>query len=341
MSTPSRSTYYPDVAWLARHREPILEPELPIVDPHHHLWERKTHRYLLPELLADTGSGHNVVATVFVECVAMYRPDAPPEMRSLGETEFVNGTAAMSASGIYGPTRACAGIVGFADLTRGEWARPVLEAHVRVGGGRFRGIRHAAGWDASPDVGKSHTNPPQGLYRDATFRQGFAQLAPLNLSFDAWLYHPQLGDLASLARAFPSTAIVVDHVGGPIGVGPYKGKTDETYALWLAGITELAACSNVTMKLGGLGMRMGVFDFHSRAAPPSSEQLAQAWQPWIDPCIEAFGPRRCMFESNFPVDGVTTSYAVLWNAFKRLAGSASATDKDALFSETAKRVYRL
>jgi L-fuconolactonase len=335
-----RSHYYPDAEWLAQQREDILEPALPIVDPHHHLWERRNHRYLLRDLLADTGSGHNVVSTVFVECVAMYRPEAPVEFRPIGETEFVNGVAAMSASGFYGSTRTCAGIVGFADLSRGEWVKPVLEAHMRASG-RFRGIRHAAGWDASDAVGKSHTNPPPGLYRDATFRQGFAQLAPLNLSFDAWLYHTQLSDLTSLARGFPSTAIVLDHIGGPLGIGPYQGKAEETYARWLAGITELASCPNVTVKLGGLGMRLGMFDFHSREKPPTSAELATAWKPWVEPCIEAFGPRRCMFESNFPVDGVTTSYAVLWNAFKHLAQGASPADKAALFAETAKRVYRL
>ncbi|QQS14919.1 MAG: amidohydrolase family protein [Rhodospirillales bacterium] len=331
----------PDDAWVARRVETALEPELPIVDPHHHLWERSNHRYLLPDLLADTGGGHDIRATVFVEAMAMYRADGPPERRSLGETEFINGVAAMAASGVYGATRACAGIVGFADLSLGDRVAEILEAHVRVGGDRFRGIRHAAGWDASDDIRNSHTNPPKGLLGDATFRAGFARLAPLNLSFDAWLYHPQIPELTALARAFPETSIILDHLGGPLGIGPYAGKGEETFKTWKTSIMELAKCPNVTVKLGGLGMRIGVFDFQKRAEPASSEELAAGWKPWMDACIEAFGADRCMFESNFPVDKITCNYTVQWNAFKRLAAGASTAEKTALFSGTASRVYRL
>jgi predicted TIM-barrel fold metal-dependent hydrolase len=335
------NVFLPDAEWLAKWREDALEPDLPIVDPHHHLWERSDHRYLLSDLLDDTGSGHNVTATVFVECMAMYRATGPRETAPVGETEFVNGVAAMSASGAYGPAKLCAGIVGFADLTLGERVTPVLEAHVRAGGGRFRGIRHAAGWDASEQIRKSHTNPTQRLLRDATFRAGFARLAPLGLSFDAWLYHPQLDDLVDLARAFPGTTIILDHVGGPLGYGPYAGKTDETFTHWATSMRALAGCANVVVKLGGLGMRLGVFDFYKRPSPAPSQELAAAWKPWIDTCIEAFGAERCMFESNFPVDKITCSYAVLWNAFKHLAAGASAGEKTALFSGTARRAYRL
>ncbi|MBI5259876.1 MAG: amidohydrolase family protein [Burkholderiales bacterium] len=332
----------PDADWLAKQAaEEILDPLLPIVDPHHHLWDRRRHRYLLPELLADTGSGHNVVATVFVDCVAFYRADGPAEQRSLGETEFANGVAAMAASGLYGATRACAGIVSFADLTRGAAVRALLEAHLRAGNGRFKGIRHAGAWDASELIHNGHTNPPQGLYGSAAFREGFAQLAPLGLSFEAWQYHPQLPEVLALAQAFPQTQIVLNHVGGVLGVGPYAGRTDEVFAGWKRDMLALAQCPNVNVKLGGLGMPIGVFDFHLRTAPPSSQQIAEAWRPWIDTCIEAFGAERCMFESNFPVDKVSTGYAVLWNAFKRLAAGASAGERTALFSGTASRVYRL
>ena len=331
----------PDDTWLGRIAEPAIDPELPIVDPHHHLWDRPGYPYLLPDLLADTGSGHNIRATVFVECMSMYRAKADAAMRPVGETEFVNGIAAMSASGGYGAARLCAGIVGFADLTLGDAVATVLDAHIQSGGGRFRGIRHAAGWDASDQVWNSHTRPPEGLYRSEVFRAGFAHLAPRDLAFDAWLYHPQLADVADLARAFPATTIVLDHVGGPIGIGPYAGRSDETFARWKAGIAAIAACSNVVVKLGGLGMKIGVFDFHQRPDPVGSEVLAAAWRPWIETCIEAFGPDRCMFESNFPVDKVTCSYAVLWNAFKRLAAGASPSEKAALFAGTASRVYRL
>ncbi len=332
----------PPADWLASQaREEILEPLLPIVDPHHHLWDRAGHRYLLDELLADTGSGHKVVATVFVDCVAFYRKAGPAELQPLGETEFANGVAAMAASGVYGDTQACAAIVSHADLTLGAAAREVLEAQIRAGNGRFRGIRHAGGWDASPEIRNSHTHPPEGLYGQAAFREGFAQLAPLGLSFEAWQYHPQLPDVIALARAFPQTSIILNHVGGPLGVGPYAGQTESVFARWKRDMVELARCPNVTVKLGGLGMRIGMFDLHLRDQPPSSQQIAQAWQPWMETCIEAFGADRCMFESNFPVDKITSGYAVLWNAFKRIAAGASADAKTALFSATASRVYRL
>ena len=339
---PLGSVVPPVEDWLARQTaEAILEPELPIVDPHHHLWDRAKHRYLLDELLADTGSGHRVTATVFVDCMAFYREGGPDPMRPVGETEFANGVAAMAASGIYGDTRACAAIVSHADLTRGAAAREVLEAQMRAGNGRFRGIRHAGGWDASDDIANSHTNPPRGLYADARFREGFAQLAPLGLSFEAWQYHPQLPEVIDLARAFPQTSIILNHVGGPLGIGPYAGRADQIFADWKRGMLELAGCPNVTVKLGGLGMRIGVFDFHKRDTPPSSQQIADGWKPWIDTCIQAYGANRCMFESNFPVDKITSGYAVLWNAFKRMAAGASAAEKADLFSGTASRVYRI
>lgn len=330
-----------DDVWVARTQEDVLEPGLPICDPHHHLWDFPRHRYLLPDLLADTGSGHDIRSTVFIECTAFYRADGPEEMRPVGETEFVDGAAAMAASGRYGATRACAGIVGLADLSLGERVDTVLAAHVAAGNGRFRGIRHAAGWDASDAVHNSHTRPPPGLYRDPTFREGFARLKVHGLSFEAWLYHPQLGDVADLARAFPEHAIVLDHVGGPLGVGPYAGRRDEVFASWRESIREIAACPSVHVKLGGLGMKICGFEFHKQAEPPNSEALAEAWRPYVETCIEAFGASRCMFESNFPVDKASCSYPVLWNAFKRLAAGASADEKAALFHDTAVRFYRL
>ena len=333
--------YGVDEAWLAQTREEPLEPELPIVDPHHHLWEFPTSRYLLPELLADTGSGHRIESTVFVECTAFYRADTPPELAVIGETEFVNGAAAMAASGRYGATRACAGIVGYADLTRGAAVEVVLAAHVAAGNGRFRGIRHAAGWDASDAIHNSHTHPPRGLFGTKEFREGFARLARFGLSFDAWLYQPQLDDLIDLARAFPDQPIVLDHVGGALGIGPYAGRRDEIFREWQGQIRALAQCPNVHVKLGGMGMKICGFDFHKRPAPPSSEELAGLWRPYVETCIAAFGVERCMFESNFPVDKVSSSYAVLWNAFKRLAKGASAAEKSALFRNTARRFYRL
>lgn len=334
--------YPPDEAWLARApAEPILDPDLPIIDAHHHLWERAGHRYLLHEFLDDVRRGHRVVATVFVECDAMYRRRGPEAMRPVGETEFVAGQAAMSDSGLHGETRVAAGIVGFADLTLGDRVEPVLEAHLRAGGGRFRGVRHSAAWDASDVIGNSRTATGPHLLRQADFRAGVARLTALGLSLDAWAFHPQLADVVDLARAAPDPTIIAGHVGGPLGYGPYAGKRDEVFAAWRAGIAELAACDNVVMKLGGMMMRLAALDYRTRAAPPSSAELAACWRPYLEICIERFGADRCMFESNFPVEKMGIGWLALWNAFKLIAADASPTEKLALFSGTARRVYRL
>ena len=341
--------------------ETILEPELPIVDPHHHLWDRRyapepppeiashpflkaiapARRYLLDELLADTGSGHNIVATVFVECGAFYKADGPVDLRPVGETEFVDGVAAMSASGVYGPIRACAGIVSRADLLLGDAVAPVLEAHIRAGGGRFRGIRNSASFDEDKAVLGPLNRVEAGLYRAEAFREGFKHLGRMGLSFDAWLLEPQLPDLIDLARAFEDTTIVLDHVGTPLGRGSYEGRREERFPTWRENIKELAKSPNVAVKLGGLAMTFCNFPSFLAEPRAPSAQLAQEWRPYIETCIEVFGAERCMFESNFPVDMGACNYATLWNAFKRLAAGASAAEKTALFSGTATKVYRL
>src|SRR5947207_3492935 len=334
--------YTPDEAWLATAaEESVLDPDLPIVDPHHHLWQRNDHRYFLDELLADLNTGHNVVATVFLEGRSMYRADGPIELRPVGETEFVAGIAAMSDSGAYGKTRVGAGIVGYADLTLGDRVEPVLEAHLRAGGGRFRGVRHSAAWDAAPVIGNSRHDMQPHLYRDPGFREGLARLTRLGLSFDAWLYHPQLADVVELARAFPNTNMIMGHVGGVLGYGAYGGESAEVMPAWRRSMAELAGCPNVVVKLGGMINRGAAYDFHNAAAPPSSEAMAEVWRPYVETCIELFGPSRCMFESHFPVDKMGIGYAALWNAFKRIASGASRDEKLALFSGTAARTYRL
>jgi predicted TIM-barrel fold metal-dependent hydrolase len=327
--------------WLDRRREEILDPALPIVDPHHHLWDRPGWRYLLPELLADLDSGHNVVATVFLQCRAMHRAGGPEEMKPVGETEFVNGIAAMSASGGYGKTRICEGIVGYADLRLGARVTPVLEAHLRAAGERFKGIRHITAWDAHEPLRNPAFEMPPKLMADGKFREGFARLAPMGLSFDAWLMHPQIDELTDLARVFPETKIVLNHVGGPIGMGPYAGRRDEIFKTWSSSIRALAACPNAFVKLGGLGMRLNGFGFEAKPEPPSSDELAAAWRPYVETAIAAFGPKRSMFESNFPVDKGSYSYAVFWNACKKLTKGVSAGERADLFSGTAARFYRL
>jgi predicted TIM-barrel fold metal-dependent hydrolase len=332
----------PDAEWLARHPpEPILELDLPIIDTHHHLWDRNGHRYFLHDFLADVATGHTVVATVFLECHSMYRAGGPEEMRPVGETEFVTGQAAMSASGMYGSTRVAAGIVGFADLTLGDRVEPVLEAHLRAGGGRFRGVRHAAAWDADPVIGNSEVAGGPHLYRRPDFRAGLARLTQLGLSLDAWVFHPQLADVVDLARAHPDATIVLGHVGGVLGYGAYAGKQPEVFAAWKPQMTELARCPNVSVKLGGMMMRLAAYDYRTQPKPPTSTELAALWRPYFETCIELFGPDRCLFESNFPVDKMGIGWAALWNTFKRIASGASAPEKQALFSGTARRVYRL
>jgi predicted TIM-barrel fold metal-dependent hydrolase len=327
--------------WLAQYTEEIIDPKRPIVDPHHHLWDRGGLRYMIEEMSTDIASGHNIVATVYVDCRSMYRAKGAEAFRPVGEVEFANGVAAMSASGGYGPAQICAGIVSHANLLLGDSAKAVLEAEIVAGQGRFRGIRHSSAWDAEAAVASMYATRPKGLLLDATFRKGFACLAPLGLSFDAWLFHPQLGEFVDLARAFPDTKIILDHCGGPVGLGRFAGKREETFPVWKASIQQAAKCSNVVVKLGGLAMRLLGFDFHERPKPPTSEQAAAAWRPYIETCIEAFGPDRCMFESNFPPDKGQCSYQVIFNAFKRIAAQYSEAEKTALFSKTAVDVYKL
>ena len=327
--------------WLDKHREEIIEPALPIIDPHHHLWDRPGYRYLFPELLADVGSGHNIRATCYEQAREMYRADGPEELKSLGETEFVSGVSAMSASGKYGPTRCITGIIGFVDLRLGSRAKDILERHIAVSDGRLRGIRNGSTWSDDPRLKTFTAGGPPGLLLDKSFREGFATLAPLGLTFDAWMFQTQLGDVVDLARAFPQTTIVLNHCGAPLAIGSYAGKREEAFTEWRDRIREVASLPNTYVKLGGLGMKLSGFTFFDNDQPPSSEDLEKAWRPYIETCIAAFGPQRSMFESNFPVDKGTCSYQVLWNAFKRLAAGYSADEKAALFSGAAAKAYRL
>lgn len=331
-----------DPQWLALHKEEIIEPDIAIIDPHHHLWGLpRLPVYLQEAFAADLMSGHNIVATVFAECTEGYRTDGPERMQPVGETEFVTAFAEEAAQGPAGNRGICNGIIGRADLLEGASVVEVLEAHAEAGKGRFRGIRQSTAYDATGTVRTTARTPPPGILLDAGFRQGFEALIGLGMTFDSWVYHPQLGEVADLARSYPQANIILDHVGGPIGAGAYAGKRDEVFAIWKKGIVEIAACENVTCKLGGLGMKLGGFGFEDLPRPATSQMLAEAWAPYIETCIEAFGPERCMFESNFPVDMVTCSYAVLWNAFKRIVASYSNDEKTALFSATAKRVYSI
>lgn len=328
----------PDDAWLATLEEAVLEPDLPIIDPHHHLWLRNGYLYLMPELAADLASGHNVIATVFAECHSMYRQDGPEAERSLGESEFVAGQAAISDSGAFGPTRACAAMFGNVDMTLGAGIEPLLERHAQASGGRFRGVRWSTGWDADERI---HNVAPQpGMLIDPRVKAAASVLAREGYSLDVWLYHPQLDEVAELADALPDLTIILNHVGSPILGGPWRGRRDEAFADWAPRIRRVAERQNVAVKLGALPIRMPDFT-GDRTLPPGSEEVAAAWRPWMETCIEAFGPARAMFESNFPVQKRWCSYQVCWNAFKRLAASASDAEKRDLFAGAAARAYRM
>lgn len=325
--------------WLAQTTEEILEPELPVCDPHHHLWDYPQSRYLVAELLRDIRSGHHVTSTVYVECGQGYREGGPVELQPVGETEFVQQLVAASEAA-PDTTGIAAGIVGFADLTLGAPVQAVLEAHLEASS-RFRGVRYASAWDASGQIREAHTRPPPRLLMDRRFREGLARLGRLGLSFDAWVYYAQFLELVDLARVFPDTTIVLDHMGGPLGIGPYASRREEVFGEWRRSLAELAHCANVVIKLGGRTMTMSGFGWHKRTAPPGSRELAAAMAPYYETCIELFGAERCMFESNFPMDRISCSYTILWNAFKRLTRRYSSAERSALFHGTATRVYRL
>jgi predicted TIM-barrel fold metal-dependent hydrolase len=326
-------------AWLALTHEDPIDPLLPIVDPHHHLWAHIDPPYLLDELLVDTGSGHHVTDTVFVECGWAWDRDAvDPVMVPVPETAAVAELARRSDTA--GGSRIAA-IVGHADLRHGAAAGRALDALAEAGDGRFVGIRHATARVDDPDIPDHRTEPGPGLMDDPVWRAGFAELARRDLTYDAWLYHPQLPELVRLARDFPDVQIVCDHLGGPLGVRSYAGRRDEVLADARSSLRELADRPNVALKLGGIGMAIMGDGWHRRDRPPSSEEVAEAWGGFVCWCIDTFGADRCMFESNFPVDRASFSYVVLWNAFQRMVADASDSERAALFSGTARRVYRI
>ena len=318
--------------------EEILEPGRPIVDPHHHLMNHYGMRYGIDDLKADMADGHNIVATVYVECRGAYREDGPEALKPVGETEFVERVTAALPDG---PTRFCAGIVAHADLLLGEEVDRVLDAHHAAAPGRFRGIRHLAAWDDDPAVHLEFINPHPAILDDQAFHRGARRLAARSLSLDTWIYHPQLPALARFARAIPELQIVLDHIGMPVGIGRYAGQRAGVFERWRDGIRALADCPNVAVKLGGMVMPITGFGWHERAVPVGSEELAAGTRDYYLTVIDAFGPDRCMFESNFPMDREAATYNVLWNTAKRLAAGFSDSEQDAMFRRTAARLYRL
>jgi predicted TIM-barrel fold metal-dependent hydrolase len=339
-------------AYLARQPdEPVLEPDLPIIDAHHHLWDIKgsfdvrlggaSQRYLVDEYAADAASGHTIEATVFVECRSMYRAHGPARFRSVGEVEFAAGMGAMADNGAYGPTRIAAVVMGQVDLAQGAAAREGLEACAAAGAGRFRGVRHSAGWANRPGVRNNASSTGPELYRSAEFQAGARCLSAMGFVLDVFLFHHQLEDVAALARAVPEGQIALCHCGGPLGFDTSPEHQQAVFEEWRRNIRAVAACGNVSVKLGGMLNRLGAFDFRSAERPPTSGELAALWRPYIETCIELFGVDRCMFESNFPVEKMGVSFKVLWNAFKRIAAAFSDAEKARLFSGTARDFYSI
>jgi L-fuconolactonase len=333
------SNYLPVRAdWLASGTEAALEPDMPIIDAHHHFYERPGWTYLVDDYLADARSGHNITASVFMQGLTRYRQTGPEELRPVGETEYVaNAVAALPA----GSPQVAKGIVGYADLRRGAAVQEVLDAHIEAGKERFRGVRHLVTWDADQTLVNPLSAVPPGLLLDPKYREGIAQLATRGLSYDAWLFFPQLDELFDLAKAYPDTPVVINHCGGVVRIASYTDKRNEVFEKWSRSMRNLSQLPNVYVKVGGLGMRINGFDFEKGERPPSSVQLAEAWKPWINSCVDMFGVGRCMFESNFPVDKGSYPYSNGWNAFKRLTAQASPDQREALFRGTVRTVYRL
>lgn len=319
--------------------EAAIDPGQPIIDAHHHLYDRPGTRYLAEDFAIDLAAGHDVQATVLVQARAFYRTDGPEALRPVGETEAAARVGTLAA-GRGGP-RLCAAIVGHADLTAGDAVGEVLEAHVAAGAGRFRGIRHILAWDPDPRLLNPAYPTSEDLTATAGFLRGFARLADFGLRFDAWVYFHQLPRIAALARRFPDIPVVLDHCGGVLGTGAYAGRRNEVFTAWRRGLSELAECPNVAIKLGGLGMAVSGFGFDTAPARPTSRALAEAWRPWIRECIEMFGPSRCMFESNAPADRISYGYVEGWNAFKIVVSDLTADERQALFFGTAARVYAI
>ena len=336
-----RGSYYRSLdAALARARgedETAIEPELSIVDPHHHLFASSRGAYLLADFLRDVASGHRIEQTVFIDSGAAYRMDGPSEFRPVGETAFVVRHIQDSPSG----THVAAAIVGHIDLDLGDRVEEVANAHIAAGEGRFRGVRDLVQYDASPVGEFSSRRPPAGRMKTPAFRDGIRRLGQMGLSFDLWMFHPQIDEAVSLADACPDTLIIIDHLAMPLGVGPYATHRREVFEAWRQGLEQLAKRPNLRLKLGGLGMPYAGFDHHFPQTPPSSTELARAWLPFVETACLLFGADRCMFESNFPADAQTCGYGTIWNAFKRLTADWSTAERDMLFSGTARATYRL
>ena len=326
--------------WLAQVVESPIDPDREIVDPHHHLWpDGGALPYGIDDLVGDTAAGHKIVETVFIECHAAYRSDGPRELRSVGETEFVAANADLLAER-HPHAAPISGIVANVDLTI-DGLDEVLDAHRDASGGRLRGVRDALSRAREPEVHTIAGAAAPGKFEDPAFRRGVARLGERGLTYDSWHYHYQNQEFLELARAVPDTTMILDHFGSPVAIGSDAGRLDEIFDVWSEDIAAIAACPNTVAKLGGLAMPDNGFGFHEQDAPPTSDEFLAVQRRWYEHAIACFGPQRCMFESNFPVDRFSLSYGVYWNAMKKLATQYDESDQAAMFAGTARRVYAL
>ena len=333
--------------WINGVKEEIIDPDMEIIDPHHHLWHgpedppgiKESYRYLLEDLWNDTSSGHNIKKTVFIDCGQEYYEEGPDRFKPVGETEFV---VEIAKQGRQSPDKAhIAGIIGHAHMMLGSSVKEVLEMHQEKGEGLFRGIRHAGGWDEDERVRNAHSHPTPHIYLEDNFQQGLEELSSLGMVFDTWHYHNQIKDLTKLAKNLPNLTIVHDHFGGPLGIGPYEGKRDEIYEQWKEDTYELSQCVNVFAKLGGLAMPINGWDWHRKDLPATSDEIVAEQARYYMHTLDCFGADRSMFESNFPVDKQSVSYHVIWNAYKKMTIHLDDNEKRKLFYETANKVYKL
>ena len=324
--------------WLNQHSEEIIDAERPIIDPHHHLWPGEN-KYLLEDLWADTSSGHNIKHTVFIECTQEFLTSGPDHLKPIGETIFVKKIAD-EAKKVPSKSQ-ISGIVSHVDMTLGEGINEVLDLHFLHGESLFKGIRRAGGWDPHENMRNSHHSPPKDMYLSDIFNKSLKILGEKGLVFEAWQYHHQINQVSILAREHPNLKIVLNHFSGPIGIGPYKDLRNEIFEQWKKDIDELVKNKNVYAKLGGLAMPINGYNFHKQSMPPSSDQIVEAQKNYYDYSIKSFGPERCMFESNFPVDKQSVSYHVIWNAFKKISKDYTEEDKEYLFLKSAENFYSL
>lgn len=319
--------------------EEIVLPHLPVVDSHMHLWDRIGFDYFASEFLADVADGHDVRSSVYVECGMAYDAFSPDPMLAVDETRYAVKQAALGQGHTH---KLAEGILGAANLLLGDEIQPVLEAHVEAAQGRFRGVRFRVAFDADPEAGYHESGylNENVLHRPELLASARI-LARMGLTLELWGFHPQLADVKAFARKVPEVQIVLNHVGGPLGVGRYADMRKQVFAEWSQGMRALADEANVMVKLSGLGIsRLGLRQAGGQAHT-TSDQLVAAWGPFVRHCVETFGPDRSIFGSNFPVDRATASYRTLLNAYKKMLLDLSDDELRAVFAENARRTYRL